>query len=384
MIDQSRVSFLPPLAGASRSSNERTILGLLLSSPNRLNRAALAEASDLTLQSVSRLVEGMIARDLVCLGEPIDRQGPGSPSLAIEVNGDAAYSIGLSVTTDEISATVMNLRGNVLGRSLGLPRSASRADILDTCTELVETLIGRHVADRSLVIAIGFVVTGFFVDSRRFNPPEGLADIAHIDLPALLEERCGLPVILENDGTAAATAEAFLGIGRDYPTFGYLHFAAGIGGGIVLNGHAIRGWRGNAGEMRSMLPAHMVDDRPTLELLRTMLCNDGIAVPTIADMLDRFDIGWPTIDRWIDRTLPSLNTIVSALSAIFDPAVIVLGGRIPTALALRLIDRIEPFAQPRLGVFPPTAPIVPAKITDDPAVVGGAAIPLREYFFPKS
>ncbi len=211
-----------------------------------------------------------------------------------------------------------------------------------------------------------------------------LEAVAHIDLPALLEARCGFPVMLENDGTAATIAEAFLGVGRQHPTFGYLYFAAGIGGGIALDSQVIRGWRGNACEMRSMFTAETVDDRPTLELLRAMLCEDGHDLPTIADMLDRFDNDWPTIDRWIDRCLPGLNMIVSALSAIFDPAVIVLGGRIPTLLAERLISRIEPFTQPRLGVRPPLVPLVTAEIVNDPAVIGGAAMPLRAYFFPRA
>jgi predicted NBD/HSP70 family sugar kinase len=384
MTVSNRAFFLPPLATASRSANERAILGLLLSSDQPLNRAAIADAVGLTLQSVSRLVESMIERDLLYIGERVARQGPGSPSPAVMVNGDAAFAIGLSITTDRISATILNLRGDRLGGIDTLPSSSSREAILDSCAALVEGLLSAHVKDRNRVIGIGLVMTGFFVDERRVNPPELLAELAHIDLPALLQERCGFPVMLENDGTAAATAEAFLGVGRKYPTFAYLHFAAGIGGGVVLDGQVIRGWRGNAGEMRSMFTAETVDDRPTLELLRAMLCEDGHSMPTIAAMVDQFDIGWPTIGRWMDRCLPGLNLIVSTVSAIFDPAVIVLGGRLPRELALRLIDHIKPFTQPRLGVMPPLVPILAAEIVDDPAVIGGAAMPLRAYFFPQS
>jgi predicted NBD/HSP70 family sugar kinase len=384
MTVSNRAFFLPPLASASRSANERSILGLLLSSDQPMNRAAIADAIGLTLQSVSRLVESMIERDLLYIGERVARQGPGSPSPAVMVNGDAAYAIGLSITTDRISATILNLRGDRLGVIATLPSSSSRDAILDSCAELVENLLVAHVKDRSRVIGIGLVMTGFFVDERRVNPPELLAALAHIDLPSLLQERCGYPVILENDGTAVATAETFLGVGRRYPTFGYLYFSAGIGGGIVLDGQVIRGWRGNACEMRSMFTADTVDDRPTLELLRAMLCEDGHDMPSIAAMLDRFDVSWPTIDRWIAKCLPGLNMIITSISAIFDPAVIVLGGRLPTELALRLIDNIKPFTQPRLGVMPQLVPVVPSEIVDDPAVIGGAAIPLRAYFFPRS
>ena len=104
MTVSQHVFFLPPLASASRSANERSILGLLLSSDRPMNRAAIADAIGLTLQSVSRLVESMIERDLLFIGERVARQGPGSPSPAVMVNGDAAYAVGLSITTDRISA----------------------------------------------------------------------------------------------------------------------------------------------------------------------------------------------------------------------------------------------------------------------------------------
>jgi predicted NBD/HSP70 family sugar kinase len=365
-----------------RSTNERAILSVLLKSNVPMNRAAIAETIGLTLQSVSRIVETLIEDDLLYTGQNIERQGRGSPSPSVMVHGAGAYSIGLSITTDRISAGLMDLTGRLLDIHDGFPATSSLGAILDACAALIEGLISAHVPNRDRVVGIGLVMTGFFIDPKRVNPPEQLAALAHIDLPALLQARCRIGVILENDGTAAATAEAFLGVGRRYPTFGYLYFAAGIGGGLIHDGQAIRGWRGNAGEMRSMFPADVVEDRPTLEMLRAMLSEDGLEFATIAAMLDQFDINWPTIDRWIDRALPGLNMIVSAFSAIFDPAAIVLGGRMPVSLAARLIERIEPFTQPRLGMMPPLVPIVTAEVQSDPAVIGGASMPLRAAFFP--
>jgi predicted NBD/HSP70 family sugar kinase len=371
-----------PRVAWSLSANERAIMSVLLKSDIPINRATIADSVGLTLQSVSRIVEALLEADLVYTGDNIERHGRGSPSRSVMVKGTGAYSIGLSITTDRISASLIDLSGRLLDIQNGLPTSSSLEAILDTCAHLIDELIEDWAPNRDRIVGIGLVMTGFFIDPKRVNPPEQLAALAHIDLPALLQERLRLPVMIENDGTAAATAEAFLGVGRRYPTFGYLHFAAGIGGGLIHNGQAIRGWRGNAGEMRSMFQADNVEDRPTLEMLRAMLSEDGLEFATIAAMLDQFDINWPTIERWIDRALPGLNMIVSAFSAIFDPAVIVLGGRIPVALATKLIERIEPFTQPRLGMMPPLVPIVTAEVQDDPAVIGGASMPLRAAFFP--
>ena len=58
-------------------------------------------------------------------------------------------------------------------------------------------------------------------------------------------------------------------------------------------------------------------------------------------MSARFDPAHPAVDLWLDRSLPSLNLVASAISATIDPGMIVLGGRLPTSLASRIAERIR-------------------------------------------
>ena len=59
----------------------------------------------------------------------------------------------------------------------------------------------------------------------------------------------GLPVIMDNDATAAALGERWRGAGRRADSFVYLYLGAGFGAGLVLGGGAHRGLRGNAAEL---------------------------------------------------------------------------------------------------------------------------------------
>ena len=54
---------------------------------------------------------------------------------------------------------------------------------------------------------------------------------------------------MDNDATAAALGEHWRGIGDGAESFIYLYLGAGIGGGLVLDGQAYRGLRGNTGEI---------------------------------------------------------------------------------------------------------------------------------------
>ena len=93
--------------------------------------------------------------------------------------------------------------------------------------------------------------------------------------------------------------------------------------------------------------------RPILELLREMRCEDGYQVETIYQLLAQFDPSWPCVDRWIAAVAPSMSLVTSAIIAIFDPELIVLGGRMPRALADKLIPHIRIDNQPRRGIQRP-------------------------------
>ena len=54
---------------------------------------------------------------------------------------------------------------------------------------------------------------------------------------------------MDNDATAAALGEHWRGVGGGAESFVYLYLGVGIGGGLVLDGQAYRGHRGNTGEI---------------------------------------------------------------------------------------------------------------------------------------
>ena len=64
-----------------------------------------------------------------------------------------------------------------------------------------------------------------------------------------LQRRMGIPVVLENNATAAAIGESRFGAGRMLHSFFYVFFGTGLGGGFIVEGHAYEGFTGNAGEI---------------------------------------------------------------------------------------------------------------------------------------
>lgn len=58
-----------------------------------------------------------------------------------------------------------------------------------------------------------------------------------------------MPVALDNDATAAAIGERWIGGKKRADGFLFLYMGAGLGAGIMLNNHVLRGGSGNAGEI---------------------------------------------------------------------------------------------------------------------------------------
>lgn len=376
-----------PPAGFSRwldvaaSPNERALLSLVFRY-GVIGRAELAREADLTIQSVSRLVEGLADRGLLRFGERISTRGNPSGGFGVELSPDGAFTLGVSIMTDALSLVLMNFRGEVLEACFEAQDDVRAEALFARIGRLTEAMIERHVPDRTRLLGAGVAVTGYFVeDGRRINPPPPLEDFALVDLPSMLSDRLGLPVIVENDAGAAAVAESLLGVGRRHGSFAYVHFAAGVGGGIIVDGRLLRGARGNAGEVAGVVPVDRFEDRPSLTLLLEMAREAGVEAASLSDFLSRFDLAMPGVEAWADRVREPLDMIVSSLGAVVDPEVIVLGGRLPRVLAERLIPAITPFSAPRRGAPRPLPPILPAEVGPEPTAIGAAVLPLKAHFF---
>ncbi len=360
------------------TANERLLL-TLLSRDGAASRADLFRLTGLTAQSITRLVDPLIERGLLVEGAP-QIAGRGKPSAKLRLNADAAHGIGLAIMTDAIALVILDLAGNVRGRATARLASVE----LDRAIAQIATMIDETTRDAGLDsarrVGIGVGVTGYFIgDGARLNPPPQLDPWALIPLDAVLAERLGGPVLIENDGNVAAVGEAMLGAGKGVSDFAYIYFAAGLGGGVIANGVPLRGAYGNAGEFASILPLDW--PVPNLENLRLYLAERGRAWPDLHAMLAGMPVGDPLIEDWLDRCAASLNLIASAIFAACDPSLIVLGGRLPPALAEKVTARITLTNPDRRGHRRPVPRIVASSLPEDAAAIGAATLPLRAAFF---
>jgi glucokinase len=156
-------------------------------------------------------------------------------------------AIGVDIGGTKVAAGVVDADGHILARL----RRDTPAHDPDKVEEVIAEAIRELAADHE-VEAAGLGAAGF-VDAARstvlFAP-----NLAWRNEPlrAAVEQRTGLPVVVENDANAAAWAETRFGAGHGQPNTVTLTVGTGLGGGVVLGGELIRGAFGAAAEVGHM------------------------------------------------------------------------------------------------------------------------------------
>ncbi|API51113.1 MULTISPECIES: ROK family transcriptional regulator [Rhizobium] len=366
--------------GGVVSPNERDLLKLIWRHPG-LSRSEVTAHTDLTQQSVYRIIDQLEERGIVSFGSPKPGAGRGQPSPTLRLAGSYAYTCGISVNTDVIGICLMDLAGNVLAESSVALRERTMAQALDLVRQqLIEHQRQNNLSEETF-FGIGFAIAGFHISGTRYNASLPLHEWSLIELGPLLTELFNKPVWVRNGGKTGAIAESMFGVGRYIKHFAYLSFNYGFGGGLISDGELLLGGLGNAGEFSGMYDAEETKRRPALQWLIEKLNRNGVDVPSITYMRKYFDPKWPGVAEWVDEVTPAYNRLINAIWAIFDPQAIVFGGQVPAALAQMLIDRTENFDRPRYGVPRFRPKLIISEISSDASAMGAAITPFKSAYY---
>lgn len=326
-------------AGLSRANRE-AILGLL-SSQGPLARPQLGELSGMAPATINRLVSSLMKQGLVVASGKREGTG-GRPSVVVSLKDDAVLVATLSLEQDVIRKGFYDLGGNLLEREDVLLDSDLRVDervanALRHAQELIELASRKGYR----CVALGVSVPGV-VDS------DGLVDWApalnwrSVPLGALLTQRVGIPVAIENDANTLVLAEYHRGASRGVDGMVAIALGGGIGAGIVLGGHLFRGARAAAGEIGYMLrgPASLKRFFPGFGDLEQRVGEEGITRRAselgingtgdlvAAEVFLRAAQGSRPALELIEDVLDDLAFALANVCVVIDPAVVVLGGGI--------------------------------------------------------
>lgn len=359
-----------------------------------VSRADVARRTALTGQTVSNLVKELIERGLVIEADRRREGGRGAPATVLAINPDGAYAVGLDFNRDHLTGVLVDLAGTVRERAhleLELPTPGQALDLM---TEMVESLIARRPAYRENVCGVGIGIPGPMHRAEDGGGyvvnPKSFPGWHEIPIATLLRERLSLPVLLENNATAAAVGELWYGAGRQIRTFFYFFFGSGLGGALVVNGRPYGGATGNAGEV-GYLPSTLAggDDSAHVGLhfdlprLYQALADAGTPARTVDDLDRLLAERHPLVVAWVDTAADYLTGLVLAVEYLVDPEAIFFGGRLPHRVVSAFMARVARQLPARRIAEQVTAPRhLLAAAGSDAAALGVATLPIYNVFAP--
>jgi glucokinase len=308
---------------------------------------------------------------------------------------------GIDVGGTKIAGGVIDEDGTIL--------EALRVESPATDSEAIEDAIAglvKELASRHTISAVGVGAAGYIDKSRAvvmFAP-----NIAwrNVNLKAELEARFDLPVVIENDANAAAWGEFRYGAGHDVDDLLLVTVGTGVGGGVVLDGALYRGAFGVGAEIGHMrvVPngilcgcgnhgcleqygsgSALVREARVAAMGGSLLARglldraggdpDRITGPLITEAArddDPFAIEQLAgLGRWLGEGIASLT-------AVLDPAVVVIGGGVSEADELLLGPIRAAFAAQLTGRgHRPTLEIRKAQLGNRAGLIGAADLARR-------
>jgi glucokinase len=295
-------------------------------------------------------------------------------------------AIGVDIGGTKVAAGVVDDEGRVLARL----RRDTPAHDPDKVEDVIAEAIRELSADHGFVDAARSTVL-FAPNLAWRNQP----------LRAAVEQRTGLPVVVENDANAAAWGETRFGAGHGQRFTVTVTVGTGLGGGVVLGGELIRGAFGAAAEVGhlSIVPdgrpcgcgnagcweqyasgralvteARQRAARASEEARLLLELGDGRPESITGPMVTRGAIaGDPVALASFEAVGTWLGHGLADLAAVLDPRVFIIGGGVSEAGEL-LVGPARTTFQARLTgrEHRPTATVRVAQLGQDAGLIGAA------------
>ena len=399
-FDRSSSSSRRPPRGSNqngmRQFNERVVLQAIRLH-GELPKAELARVTGLSTQTISMIVNALLAEGLLLKREPL-RGRIGQPSVPIALDPEGAWAIGVKVGRQHADVLLVDFLGRVHHRE-GLPYAwpdpehlpAALLAMIRRCREALSARmlpLDRPERLCGIGVAAPLSIGGW---TGLFGMPEAQARTWEtLDLAGHLATATGLPVHAAKDTVAASLAELVGGEGRHLRNFLYIFVDTFSGGGLVLDSRLHPGAHGNAGAIGSMplaVPGAGTASTQLLgaaSLLNLQRLYETARIDPSAALDERaLEPPWhPHTQAWLGHASRALAMAIVGASCVLDIDDVVIDGVIDRRLLARLIAQSgdaldahcwEGVRRPRLHA---------GSIGSDARALGGALLPLHADFAP--
>jgi len=313
--------------------------------------------------------------------------------------------MGVDVGGTKTLALLVRATGTVVARKRApTPRDCPAEETLEFIIKLMEELLAEAGLAPSALDAVGLAIPGV-VDSEEgrivVTPNMNLTGLV---AAPIVEERLGVPVALGNDVNLGTLGERWLGSARMAQSVVGIFVGTGIGGGVIIDGKLMEGYRKAAGEVGHIVmqvdgPLCGCGNRGCLEALAsrtaierdireavdagkatilTKLSDGKLSVIRSGMLKEALEKRDPLVTKIMRKAARHLGYACLTVRHLVDPEMIVLGGGVIEACGDFLMPIVaEVVASDALPGARTGGRVLPSALGDDAVALGAVALAME-------
>lgn len=369
-----------------KETNRKKIIRLL-QEEEEITKLDISRRLGISITTVSTNIIELKEEEVVGDIRSLESTG-GRKAMAIKLNENYRFSLGVAITPKQIKISLLNLKKKVVDRTIIDHNNNGIENIIELTKKSIEELLNRQRIGNEKLLGIGVSIPGtvdsekgiilycYFLGIKDFNIKEKF-------------EYMKVPVYVDNEANLSAFYE-FLNKHSNNENLLYISITDGLGLGIIINGRIYRGSNNTSGKMGHMkiningakckcgskgcLEAYtsknvLIDSYNNLspqkiksveEFESLYLNGDSKAVKVLKEYIEILAIG------------------ISNLIMLLDPSTVILGGEINTLLEAELKYLSKEIYKENLFTNSQNCKV---KIADDidSYLLGAAMIPIEQF-----
>ncbi|MFD8424948.1 ROK family protein [Streptomyces sp. NPDC059668] len=373
--DRKGTKGVSPKGTASKSATLATRVLELVASGQASSRAELAQLLGAAPSTISLTVAELVERGLIA-EEGTQSSTGGRPRRVLRAGSTDEYAVAADVGGRHARIGVV-LPGSGVRDVANVPFEIADGPeaALPRLAEHLESLAAQRGRDR--LRGVGLSLPGpVDVAAGAVVLPSRMPGWNRFPVAAWLEERFGVPAVVDNDANCMAVGEQSVRPAEHRRTI-TVKIGSAIGAGVIIDGHLYRGATGAAGDITHIRIDGGADipcscgNTGCLETVASgaalvrILRERGLDVTSTEDVVQLATDADPEATRAVRRAGEHLGQVLAANVNFFNPDAVYLGG---------ILSTLEPFvAAVRSRLYDSCHPLVTEHLTIERAVLGADA-----------
>jgi glucokinase len=296
---------------------------------------------------------------------------------------DVVLAVDLGGTNMRMAA--VSAEGSILNRAkCETPAKVTPDQLIDLTLSLISECTQGLPADAK-ISGLGFATPAPASQQSKgvLSKLPNLPSLNGMDLRGRLQRHVPFDICLENDATAAAIGEHWLGASKALDNVIHVTLGTGVGGGLILNGEPYRGIDGTAGEIGHICvepEGHpcgcgsrgCLEQYASATAVERMAHSRGLPVRASHDVYHAAKSGDPIAQEIFNAVGYYLGIALAGLINTLNPEMVVIGGGLAAGWDAARTAALEQLAARTFEEPLARVKIVTSELGDDAGILGAA------------